>query len=125
MADDWRRITVDADPEAFPSMQGYIQNEEQIWWDLRFLYQAMHNSGEGRQRGDWLKRVKQLLGQDGLLDHVRIGGSDRVTNVISTKAVVFFCANSIDVTRTLQNTMLSTRLPSICDSPLHTPNHGK
>ena len=97
MADDWRRITVDADPEAFPCMQGYIQSEARIWWDLRFLYQAMHNCGEGRQKGDWLKWVKKALGHISLLEHVRIGGSDRVTNVISMKALVFFYARSIDV----------------------------
>ena len=49
---DLRRITVSADPSAFPYTQGYIEVAlQRIWWDLRFLHQILCKSGEGRVLG--------------------------------------------------------------------------
>jgi len=44
-----KRITVTADPAAFPYTQGYIEHASQrVWWDMRFLHQRLLKCGEGR-----------------------------------------------------------------------------
>ena len=32
-----RRITVDADPSAFPCIQGYVDSNQKLWWDTHFF----------------------------------------------------------------------------------------
>ena len=100
--DSARRITVDCDPLAFPCVQGYVDDMQQIWWDLKFLYKALHDIGEQRSWGDWVKWLKPALTAAGLGGHILAGKQDNaaVTNVMTSTAAVFFYAHTIDVGRT-------------------------
>lgn len=66
-----RRLTVSADPEAFPCKIAYVSGDQlTLWWDIRFLFIAMKAGGnaafadvkEWKKRCTSLLRKKQLLG---------------------------------------------------------------
>ena len=100
-----RRLTADEDPRAFPGKQVYINDAEQQWWDIHFIFTALQQNGLGMLKKDWLRwvrsKVEPLLPDDRVHLCVRAQGTPDhlISNVASNVAVCFLLWVSAAVSR--------------------------
>ncbi len=100
-----RRVTIDADPRAFPSKQAFIDNNRNMWWDLHFLHLSFCWAGLRSCKKDWLRWCKDVLQKPtiplGALLRCRTSSSaqDPVANVCSTSGMCTLLWVLADVSR--------------------------
>ena len=89
-----RRLTVSCDPTAFPCLQVY-HADGKLNWDISYLYQALWRAGERREKLDWIKWCRDIVGKLGLADEcvLRKPGAP---NTMSTVACLSFLAATVD-----------------------------